>query len=142
MIGRLRDLTRIEMVGETLRQSLNILATVIPDWLQARAPQEWYDRYGKAFDEYLMPKNEAALLSLAEQIDQDGAQLLEWIEDETGFDWLPKLPAIVTLRQVWEQQYERRPEAVHWRKRTICPPLPIRFPHLMSRRLVSAENAR
>jgi transposase len=115
VVGHLRELTRIEMVGETLRQSLNTLATVIPDWLQARVSSEWYERYGKAFDEYRMPKDEAALVSLAEQIGQDGAQLLGWVEGEVGMDWLSKVPAIITLRQVWEQQYECQSEAVHWR---------------------------
>ena len=78
-------------------------------------------RYGKAFDEYRMPKDKVALVSLAEQIGQDGAQLLDWIEDETGMDWLPKLPAIVTLRQVWEQQYERQSGATHWRNKDDLP---------------------
>jgi transposase len=121
VIGHIRDLTRIEMVGETLRQSLNTLATVMPDWLQARVPEEWYERYGKVFDEYRMPKDADELLSLAEQIGQDGAQLLKWIEGEVELDWLPKLPAIVTLRQVWEQQYEQQSEAVHWRKKDDLP---------------------
>lgn len=52
VVAAIRLLTRIEMVGETLRQALNHLATIVPDWLQTHIVSEWYDRYSKLFDEY------------------------------------------------------------------------------------------
>jgi len=47
-------------VGETLRAVLNALATVAPDWLRSWVPDEWFDRYERAVDEYRLPKGIAA----------------------------------------------------------------------------------
>ncbi len=65
VVASVRILTRIEMVGETLRQALNVLATVLPDWLEEQVSTDWYERYGRAFEAYRMPKAEAELLALA-----------------------------------------------------------------------------
>ena len=100
VVAAVHLLTRIEMVGETLRQALNHLATVVPDWLRDHVPSDWYERHSKPFDEYRMPKAETALLNLAEQIGQDGLQLLLQIEGETHLHWLMQLPALMTLHSV------------------------------------------
>jgi transposase len=121
VLGAIRDLTRIEMVGETLRQALNALATVIPEWLQARVPSDWYEQYAKPFDEYRMPKDEAALLALAEQIGRDGKRVLQWIEGEVSLQWLNEVPALRTLRQVWEQQYVCEADLIRWRDKDDLP---------------------
>jgi transposase len=34
----------LELAGETLRATLNVLATVAPDWLKEHVPPEWYER--------------------------------------------------------------------------------------------------
>ena len=46
VLAAIRVLSRLELVAETLRATLNDLATVAPDWLQGLAPLEWYTRYG------------------------------------------------------------------------------------------------
>lgn len=43
VIAKVRDLTRLELIGETLRHTLNTIAKVEPDWLRAQVPDEWYD---------------------------------------------------------------------------------------------------
>jgi transposase len=121
VVAAIRLLTRIEMVGETLRQALNHLATVVPDWLHALAPADWFDRYSKPFDEYRMPKAEADLVALAEQIGQDGWQLLQQIEGETQLSWLWQLPALMTLHTVWQQQYVCQQTIVRWRHKEELP---------------------
>jgi transposase len=121
VLGHIRILTRIEMVGETLRQTLNSLATVAPEWLRARVPSEWYEQYAKAFDEYRMPKDESALLVLAERIGQDGQRVLTWLEGETSLTWLAELSAVMTLRQVWAQQYEHQADTIRWRNKNDLP---------------------
>lgn len=121
ILAAIRLLTRIEMVGETLRQALNHLATVVPDWLRAHVPVEWYDRYSNPFDEYRMPKAESALLALAEQIGRDGLQLLVQIEGETDIHWLMQLPALTTLHSVWQQQYAYQQSDIHWRPKDELP---------------------
>jgi len=122
VMAAIRTLTRIEMVGETLRQALNHLATVVPEWLRSRVPGEWYDRYGNPFDEYRMPKTEAALIELAEQIGRDGRQVLVQVESETDLPWLSELPALITLRCVWQQQYDWQEPVIHWRHKDDLPP--------------------
>jgi transposase len=130
VLAAIRQLTRIEMVGETLRQALNHLATVIPDWLHDHVTSDWYERYSKPFDDYHMPKSETALLALAEQIGRDGWQLLQHIDSEADFHWLRQIPALMTLQSVWQQQYDCQPTHVRWRDKaelpasadTICTP--------------------
>lgn len=60
VLAAIRNLNRLEGVGETLRAALNTLATVAPDWLRSWVPLEWFDRYGRALEEYRLPKGIAA----------------------------------------------------------------------------------
>ena len=43
VLAAIRVLNRLELVAETLRATLNALATVAPDWLQGLAPLAWYE---------------------------------------------------------------------------------------------------
>ena len=45
VLAAVRTLNRLERVGETLRATLNKLATVAPEWLQGVAPPAWHGRY-------------------------------------------------------------------------------------------------
>lgn len=47
ILGSVRDLNRLEIVGETLHYALNILAQVDPGWLKAQVTPEWFDRYSQ-----------------------------------------------------------------------------------------------
>src|SRR5439155_2684814 len=47
VLAAIRVLSRRERVAETLRATLNELATVAPEGLRERTPLEWYERYGK-----------------------------------------------------------------------------------------------
>jgi transposase len=44
VLAAVRVLRRLELVAETLRATLNALATVAPDWLRELTPLEWYER--------------------------------------------------------------------------------------------------
>lgn len=46
ILAAVRVLNRLERVGETLRATLNVLASVAPEWLKELAPAQWFDRYG------------------------------------------------------------------------------------------------
>jgi Transposase DDE domain len=101
-----RNLNRLENVAETLRAALNAVATVASDWLLSWVPNEWFERYGRAVDEYRLPKGIEARYSLAETIGNDGMQLLISIyESSTTPQWLRQIPAIEILRQTWLHQY-------------------------------------
>ncbi|NJK30681.1 MAG: transposase, partial [Acaryochloris sp. SU_5_25] len=56
VLATTRTLNHLECVGETLRAALNSIATIDPEWLQAWVPVEWFDRYRRAIEEYLLPK--------------------------------------------------------------------------------------
>jgi transposase len=117
VLSRTRDLTRIELAGETMRQALNTLATVAPAWLKAHVPVEWFDRYGKPFSDYRMPKTEAEQQALVETIGQDGYQLWQWIAEREDQDWMRQIPAVEILRQVWVQQFYIEADQIRWRKK-------------------------
>lgn len=51
-----REMTRLEFLGETLGYALNALAQAAPIWLQSQVPSNWYDRYGTRFEDSRLPK--------------------------------------------------------------------------------------
>jgi transposase len=110
-----RNLNRLECVGETIRQALNSLADIAPQWVQDRVPQEWYARYGSRFEQYRLPKTDSARQSLTLQIGQDGRQLLHWVYAAERAAELRQHPAVETMRRVWVQQYYVQDDEVRWR---------------------------
>ena len=72
VIAAVRDLNRLETVGETLRSTLNDLAVLVPDWLQKNMNSAWFERYGKRMDAYRFPKKKSEQEQLAKIIGQDG----------------------------------------------------------------------
>jgi hypothetical protein len=120
-------LNRLECVGETLRHALNVLATVAPDWLGAKIPTSWYERYARRFEEYRLPPKKEERYALAEQRGTDGLQLLQLIDVEQEWAWLREIPAVQILRHVWIQQlYACEPGSpVHWRAAEDLPSAPL-----------------
>jgi transposase len=99
----IRNLNRLELVGETMRQALNTLAVSSPTWLKAQVPREWYERYGLRFEQWRLPKTEVERDQLALQIGQDGRQLMLWVYAPGAPAVVQKDPAVEILRQVWVQ---------------------------------------
>ncbi len=124
VLAAVRTLHRLECVGETLRQALEVLAVVIPDWLRAQVPPEWFERYGRRFEDYRLPVGRPARHGLAETIGADGFQLLGWVYAPSAPLWLRELPAVQVLRQVWLQQFYATPpgQPVRWRQADDLPP--------------------
>lgn len=112
----IRNLNRLECVGETMRHALNSLARMAPDWLQGRVPYEWYELYGPRFEQYRLPKTDSDRENLAVQIGRDGRQLLDWVYAPETPGELKQHPAVEILRQVWIQQYYQQGDEVCWRK--------------------------
>jgi transposase len=126
VLAAIRDLHRLENVGETLRQALNHLASRAPDWLRQHAEVAWAKRYGCRIEQYRLPKAEAERQALALAIGQDGYTLLSACLSPTAPDVVRNEPAVETLRRVWLQQYYRcddptAPE-LRWRAKTEQPP--------------------
>jgi len=123
-----RLLNRLELIGETLHYALNQIATLEPDWLKAWTPPIWFDRYGRSFNEYRLPREESERETLAVTIGIDGMSLLKAIY--TGIDTpeeLKSLHAVEVLRQVWFQNYWIDDDQVAWRKVKDLPPCSIRL---------------
>src|SRR5215475_7817906 len=60
VLAAIRVMHRLALVAETLRATLNVLATVAPAWLQALAPLAWYERYGKRIEDTRLPQGKAS----------------------------------------------------------------------------------
>ena len=82
VLAAIRTLNRLELVGETLRAALNVVATVAPTWLRAWAPPEWFDRYASRIEESRLPKGEEARYAHGEGIGADGFRLLDALYGE------------------------------------------------------------
>jgi transposase len=115
VLAKVRALNRVELVGETLRAALNVLALVAPDWLQAHALPDWVDRYDRPSKDGLMPRKKAEQETLVELIGQDGAALLSAIGLADAPMWLREVPAVDVLRRVWMQNYVPTEDGVRWR---------------------------
>jgi transposase len=117
VLARVRALSSLESVGESMRAALNALAEQEPDWLRAHLNPAWDERYVHRFELARFPKAETERKLLREQVGQDVAQLLAFLdraEPQTPQS-LRSLPAITLLRQVFAQHYEQEDQQVHWR---------------------------
>ncbi len=122
VVAAIRNLTRIECVGETLRHALNTLAAVVPDWLRARVTPAWFDRYGIRIELTRLPTVEAEREALVLQMGADGYQLMAWLYAADAPPWLREIPAVEILRQVWVQQFYLDQGQVRWRTQADLPP--------------------
>jgi hypothetical protein len=68
VVAAVRDLNRLEMVGETLRAALEALAAAAPQWLAGRIDAEVIKRYGARIDEWRLPNDQAKRQKLAVQV--------------------------------------------------------------------------
>src|SRR5512132_2040554 len=116
VLAAVRGLNRLERVGETMLAALNDLAVMAPDWLQALAPAEGYRRYGRRVENYHLPKTDAAREELARVVAADGERLLAAVDAATDRTELVQLPAVVTLRRLWAEQYTGEPGQLRWRE--------------------------
>ncbi|MFC1960854.1 IS1182 family transposase [Chloroflexota bacterium] len=115
-------LNRLECVGETMRHILNVLAVVAPEWLLNHHQPAWVDRYGPRVDDYRLPEGKQDRITYAEVIGTDGQYLLTALDAPDTPDWLRQLPAVVILRQVWEQNYHFTEKQLRWRSSKEIPP--------------------
>ncbi len=105
VLAAVRALNRLDLVGETLRQALEALAVVAPEWLRAQAPADWYDRYGARIETARRSLSQAERDALAATTGADGLRLLRAVADPATPGWLREVPAVQVLRQVWLQNY-------------------------------------
>jgi hypothetical protein len=122
ILGAMRAMTRLEVVTETLRHALNMLATTAPEWLRAHTTPDWVDRYGLRASEFRLPKSQAKRQAWAEQIGADGRKLLIAAYADTAPSDLRMLSAVAILRQVWVQNFVLIDDRLRWRDNDNTPP--------------------
>ena len=127
ILAAIRNLNRLEYVGETLRAALNALAVTHRDWLSNLVTPDWFDRYSKPVEESRLPRGTEARNGYAANIGRDGMKILEAIYDEpTTPQWLREIPAVETLRIAWIHQYWIDNGQLHWRSHKDLPPAGLR----------------
>jgi len=115
VLARVRSLSNLECVGETLRAVLMDLARLDANWLAQQIGPEWLTRYVHRVENYRLPKPESQRRALAEQIGADGLALLRALEQVATPAELQEVQSVQLLRQVWQQYFELREGQAHWR---------------------------
>jgi transposase len=123
--GAIRITNRLVCTGEALRAALNSLASVVPHWLSARVGSEWYERYERRIEDFRLPKEAKKREEWAEQIGQDGLQLLQWVKQAEQAGWLREIPAVEILRQIWIQQFWVEEGKIRFRSNQDIPPASV-----------------
>jgi len=123
VIASVRDLNRLELAGRTLQATLDAVAAVAPEWLQAWVAPDWYTRYAQPFSDFRLPQKAAEREALAVQVGWDGLLLLEKIYFAPVVPpEIRQLPSVEILRQVWVQQYVIIEDQLRQRERKEMPP--------------------
>lgn len=115
VLARVRSLSNLECVGETLRAALDDVALLAPEWLVSQINPEWFERYSHRVENYRLPKAESQRTALAEQIGADGVHLLAAMEQADAPLGLKELESVQVLRQVWQQYYDLSKGRAKWR---------------------------
>lgn len=140
VLAKIRALNRVLCVWETMRAALNSLAVAAPDWLHAHSHPKWVERYGPRSEDSRLPVGEAERVALAEEIGQQGRELLEAASDPAAPDWLRQIPAVESLRQVWVQNYLRVDNTVRWRASEDLPPASRYIGLLMMKKPITGRS--
>jgi len=101
VLGAVRDLHLLELVGETLRATLDDLAAVVPDWVRALAPPVWFERYAHRVEDCRLPKSQEKREALALEVGADGFLLLDALDAPTAPTAARDVAMVRTLRDVW-----------------------------------------
>jgi len=114
VVAAVRRLRRLELAGETVRAALNAIATVEPEWLRSVTKPEWFERYSHRIEEYRFPKGKQAQQDYGLAVATDGFELLDLLDQSDTPVVLKTLSMVQTLRDGWEQNFERKNGKVRW----------------------------
>ncbi|MFC3573655.1 transposase [Streptomyces yaanensis] len=123
-----RTLSRLELVGETLRAALEELAETAPAWLAPLIEPEWAKEYGRRVEIGKLPGGKAAVTARAEEFGRDGQKILTAAWAACGPPGLRLLPQLEVLRQVWVYHYFWEVDGLlRWRDSHALPPASLRL---------------
>jgi len=124
VLAAVHDLHLLELVGETLRATLEDLATAAPDWLRRVARPDWFKRYGRRIEDCRLPKRREDREALALEIGSDEFVLLEALDASDVPARTRDLPMVQTLRDVWRIHYAQDDNGcLRWRAGAELPPV-------------------
>jgi transposase len=91
VVASIRNMNRSELVGKTLRATLNVLSTVDPTWVAANVEASWYLKYARRFESNRQTPTKDGIIATAEDVGRDGMALLEkiWTEDAPPYTQPP-----------------------------------------------------
>src|SRR5437588_6918036 len=121
VLAKIRFLNRTLCVAQTMVYVLNVLSDRAPEWVRSHVPAEWVERYGERLEHERLPKEEEERKEYANQVGADGWMVLDALQAPSTPDWMKTLPAVTTLRTIWEQQFEPREQGGRWRGELILP---------------------
>src|SRR4029077_2874878 len=105
VLGRIRELNRLELAGERGRAALEALAAAAPGWLAGVIDASWQRVYGQRIADIRLPDAKSSRAELAVQYGRDGYHLLRAGRAPGAPGWLAGLPAVQALRRIWIQQF-------------------------------------
>lgn len=123
VLAAVRSLNRPELLGETVRMTLDRLATLAPQWVQTVAPPTWYVRYGQRIESYRLPKTPEALGTWMMQVGQDGEALLTHLTAPETPPALLDCEEVKLLQLVWQQQFLYEAGQLRLRRQGEMPPV-------------------
>ena len=105
IVAKVRHLSRMESVAQTLRAALNEIAEFFPKWLHKQITPRWFELYSRRIEEYRLPKGEKSRQQYIDEVGNHGFDLLKAIAASDS-EKLQNLPMVKLLEQMWEQQLE------------------------------------
>lgn len=103
MLTKVRRLSRLELVVETLRLVVGALVKADREWSEEIIPPSWEGRYGERF--VMQRYSEKEWQDYETHIGEDGQWLLTRLERGGAPADLKGLPEVQVLRTVWAQQF-------------------------------------
>ena len=116
IVGCVERLSRLELAWETLRVGGRAIESVAPEWYEETIPGAFHEAYVERQSDWRLSKQEVK--SKMQSAGCDGFWLLDQL-DESAPQIVLDLSEVRTLRQVWEQQFERQEDS---RKVTVRQP--------------------
>lgn len=103
MLMKVRHLSRLELVVETLRLAVGAILKANRVWGEALIPPSWEKRYGERFVLQRHTKEEWA--EHDQHVGSDGEWLMARLAGEGAPAEIKSLPEVQVLRTVWAQQF-------------------------------------
>jgi transposase len=110
MLTKVRRLSRLELVVETLRVVVGTMLKADRAWSERILPPSWEAQYGERFVMQRHPREEWATYD--QQVGSDGQWLLERLVAADVPAIIQALPEVQVLKTVWMQQFQETGEKV------------------------------